>query len=940
MNGKQGILYAQDGISLVPHPYRGSYIKTKYRGWGDFQQYDFRPSGPFYVVVGFDCVGSTNGSAIFEFEVDNETKAVRIDFDSSTESWTCDSWEDPQICEDLWQYLEISWDSYKGAFEVQPQVEVTANDDSCVRFTYDLIGVGTTTDALDAVFDNLENKADKYYAVASAEYVSSSTTINFMNVDGDVISSIDASAFVIDGMIDDVRIDTISGETYLVIDFNTASGKEDIEIPISDIFDADNYYTKNEVDSAISAATSGKQDTLIAGENITISGNVISASGGGATYIAGDGINIDSANTISATFEGFVGAYEETSFENIDTDFYLKIANDCNPYSSEDIEGTAHTKVNIDGQDCIYIVIIHSLSHTYSVEPYNELSPIDGWQDFFSIEWEDDVEMYKITVLQEIAEFSDAGCTRVVQESEVWIDASGTTTNALKWFKTYSDNEINGIYGSIDDLYNRKQDKLSAGTGINISNNVISASGSGAVELTQAQYDALVSAGTVSTDTLYIITDATPIDLSPYWTSAQTQSAITEEISAATSGKVDTSSVVTAVTSASTDSEIPTAKAVYDAVGSGGGGGTTYSAGTNIDITNDTISCTLPIEESGGGIILRNSGNSNAGANLNSKNTIIGYECKTLKDISSYQTLFGTKLQTYNNSEFACGFANVSHSGSTLFSVGNGSNEYVRHNAFEIRQNGDIYISSGGTDILLQDNLGGGSITIDQSLDSGSTNPVANSAITSALTVDTVFLENYDGETIPTIVKLDKITKIYVSFNGSYTSTWNFVATMGNNNTWTANQSLTPYNSDENNYAKSYKLTNQGYSDTAVLEAKEGYWFWDVSFSSTNPANVKTFKSVEGGYVNSVLPSVIGIVDEMEVALDNKINSHTANTSVHHTSTSAVTSGSTDVVTSGGVYDQLGGLKLQQITQAAYDALVSGGTVDSSTLYIITNVVN
>lgn len=47
-------------------------------------------------------------------------------------------------------------------------------------------------------------------------------------------------------------------------------------------------------------------------------------------------------------------------------------------------------------------------------------------------------------------------------------------------------------------------------------------------------------------------------------------------------------------------------------------------------------------------------------------------------------------------------------SGNTLFSVGNGTSSSARHNAFEIRQNGDIYISSGGTDIKLQDNLGGG----------------------------------------------------------------------------------------------------------------------------------------------------------------------------------------------------------------------------------------
>jgi len=49
----------------------------------------------------------------------------------------------------------------------------------------------------------------------------------------------------------------------------------------------ENYYTKEEVDALLSS----KQNTLIAGENITIEGNVISATGG-STLTAGDGIDI------------------------------------------------------------------------------------------------------------------------------------------------------------------------------------------------------------------------------------------------------------------------------------------------------------------------------------------------------------------------------------------------------------------------------------------------------------------------------------------------------------------------------------------------------------------------------------------------------------------------------------------------------------------------
>ena len=58
--------------------------------------------------------------------------------------------------------------------------------------------------------------------------------------------------------------------------------------------------------------------------------------------------------------------------------------------------------------------------------------------------------------------------------------------------------------------------------------------------------------------------------------------------------------------------------------------------------------------------------------------------------------------------------------------------------------------------------------------------------------------------------------------------------------------------------------------------------------------------------------------------------------------TSAMTSSSTDaqVPSAKAVYDALGGLKFVQCTQAEYDALVSGGTVDSSTIYFITNVVS
>ena len=63
----------------------------------------------------------------------------------------------------------------------------------------------------------------------------------------------------------------------------------------------------------------------------------------------------------------------------------------------------------------------------------------------------------------------------------------------------------------------------------------------------------------------------------------------------------------------------------------------------------------------------------------------------------------GSYTSTKNRSEFSIGEYNNSvsasttfgHSGNTLFSVGDGTSNSARHNAFEIRQNGDIYLNDG-----------------------------------------------------------------------------------------------------------------------------------------------------------------------------------------------------------------------------------------------------
>lgn len=88
----------------------------------------------------------------------------------------------------------------------------------------------------------------------AVDYDSTSKRINFYNTStgGTVLGYVDATDFIKDGMVSNVEIKEVAGKgTCLVITFNSDSGKQAIEIPISQIFDADNYYTKDEVDAEL-----------------------------------------------------------------------------------------------------------------------------------------------------------------------------------------------------------------------------------------------------------------------------------------------------------------------------------------------------------------------------------------------------------------------------------------------------------------------------------------------------------------------------------------------------------------------------------------------------------------------------------------------------------------------------------------------------------------
>ena len=108
-----------------------------------------------------------------------------------------------------------------------------------------------TKENINTKFDAIANKesggGDVSGLFANASYDSQTKRINFYDNGGNIVSFIDATGFIKDGMVSNVAI----SEGNLVITFNTDAGQEPISIALTDIFNSENYYNKTEVDGKL-----------------------------------------------------------------------------------------------------------------------------------------------------------------------------------------------------------------------------------------------------------------------------------------------------------------------------------------------------------------------------------------------------------------------------------------------------------------------------------------------------------------------------------------------------------------------------------------------------------------------------------------------------------------------------------------------------------------
>lgn len=112
--------------------------------------------------------------------------------------------------------------------------------------TFDAVGNTMNAEVNDAIGSGGGGSVDTSNLGSSLYYDSNTKQIELRNTSDVVISSIDATAFIKDGMLDSV---TVSGGN-LNFAFNTDAGKETISIPMSSFFDASAYYSKSEIDGS------------------------------------------------------------------------------------------------------------------------------------------------------------------------------------------------------------------------------------------------------------------------------------------------------------------------------------------------------------------------------------------------------------------------------------------------------------------------------------------------------------------------------------------------------------------------------------------------------------------------------------------------------------------------------------------------------------------
>ena len=149
--------------------------------------------------------------------------------------------------------------SVSGKVDTSTYTAYTAATDTALAGKADLSDIPSVSGYADSVQYNTSSKYVEFYHGGTG---------------GTKVYEFDASPFLIDGMVESVVITSVtsggSEVTVLEITWNSAAGGQVTDIPLTEIFDASNYYTKSETSGKTEIANALAEKVNVADNNVEV----------------------------------------------------------------------------------------------------------------------------------------------------------------------------------------------------------------------------------------------------------------------------------------------------------------------------------------------------------------------------------------------------------------------------------------------------------------------------------------------------------------------------------------------------------------------------------------------------------------------------------------------------------------------------------------------
>ena len=498
---------------------------------------------------------------------------------------------------------------------------------------------------------------------------------------------------------------TVSGVTEEQLNEAIASAKTEIEAEIPSLdgyateqwvedkhyitgVDLSNYALKSEIPTVPTSNTAFTNDAGYLTEHQSLSGYATTAFVSAFTY--------DKA-TIDEKVAGGGSCDPSQYYNKTATDALLDEKLDVTAYTPTDLSNY-YTKTEVDNE------IISAITDVEAEIPVVPTSNTAFTNDAGYITG---VDLSNYATKDNLTAATDDMATKT------WVNNQGYLTEHQSLTAYSTTQEVNTM---INQSVSGKQDTLSAGTNITIVDNVISAQGGGATYTAGTGID--ISGDIIST-TLPITTGSGQYSVVITTSDNQYKPTASGSYSYAegayTSAKGSYSHAegdFTTATGTSAHAEGHNTKA-YGTYSHAEGYNTTASGAYSHSEGNTTQAIGQDSHAEGYSTTASTDYSHAEGAYTKANASYSHAEGAGSQTNASYSHAEGYFTKTENVAEHASGQYNVSNkasatfgdSGNTLFSVGNGTGINARNNAFEVRQNGDVYVTSGGTDVLLQDSL-------------------------------------------------------------------------------------------------------------------------------------------------------------------------------------------------------------------------------------------